>query len=87
MKLMDDLKIVDHLSFKAEIPENYWFSKEDLNANVRIMYGELKDLSERIDELEKQTQQKIEKNEKRVDKIISSIKKIPGVNMIKGLLK
>ncbi len=94
IKLMDDLEIVDHLSFQAEIPENYWFSKEDLNANVRIMYGELKDLSERIDELETRTQQKIynahlkiKKNEKKVNKIISSIEKLPGVNIIKGLLK
>lgn len=94
MKLMDDLEIVDHLSFQAEIPENYWFSEEDLNANVRIMYGELKDLSERIDALETQTQEKIKnaylkikKNEKKINKIISSIQKLPGVNIIKGLLK
>lgn len=87
LKLMDDLKIVDHLSFKAEIPENYWFSKEDVNADIRIIYGELKDLSERIDELDKQTKEKINKTEKKINKLISLIKKLPGVNIIKGLFK
>lgn len=94
LKLMEDLKIVDHLSFKAEIPKDYWFSKEDVNADVSIIYSELKDLSERMDALDKKMQQKItqtdskiKKTEKKVNKIISSIEKLPGVNIIKGLLK
>lgn len=94
LKLMEDLKIVDHLSFKAEIPKDYWFSKEDVNADVSIIYSELKDLSERIDALDKQTQLKIahtdnklKKIDKKLNKIIASIKKLPGVNIIKGLLK
>ncbi|PKA82139.1 polysaccharide pyruvyl transferase [Ulvibacter sp. MAR_2010_11] len=83
LKLMDDLQIVDHLSFNADVPENYWFSKADVNADVHIIYDELNDLSQRINQIDS----KLEKTNKKVSKLITLIKKLPGLNVIKGLLK
>lgn len=87
LKLMDDLKIVDHLSFKSEIPKDYIYTQDDLRESVQVAFGELAEINSRIITLEESLKKSIQKTNNKIDKIINVLKKIPGVKILKGLMK
>ena len=84
---MDDLKIVDHLSFKSEIPKDYIYTQDDLRESVQVAFGELAEINSRIITLEESLKKSIQKTNNKIDKIINVLKKIPGVKILKGLMK
>jgi hypothetical protein len=97
IKLMDDLNVTDSLSFKKEIPDDYWFSKSDINADVSICYSDLKDLSQYVELLSQNIEnlsfeiKKLEvlpkENQKKINKISKTINKLPGFQIIKKIIK
>lgn len=87
MKLMSDLEIVDYLSFERDIPKNYSYTVDDLNANTEILFSEIKDLSKSLNDLDHKYSNEIKKLNKRVDGVLNSIKKVPGINLVKKILK
>ncbi|MFI1745803.1 polysaccharide pyruvyl transferase family protein [Thalassobellus sediminis] len=90
IKLMDDLKVTDHLTFKKEIPDDYWFNKSDMNADIRICYSDLKNLSLKVEGLSKKVN-KLEilstNIEKKTNKVLGLFKKIPGFKILKKIIK
>lgn len=87
IKLMDELNIKDNLTFHEESPKEYWYSKEDLNANVSILYKEMAALAIKVENLEKETSIKVKKIDKKLEKLITKMKKIPGYKQISKLFK
>ncbi|MFT4802975.1 MAG: hypothetical protein ACI9YE_000161 [Psychroserpens sp.] len=87
MKLLSELEILDHLSFEQSIPKDYHFSLDDLNANTEILFSEIKDLSISLDDLNFKHSDELQKLNKKVDRITSAIKKIPGISLVKNILK
>lgn len=83
IKLMHDLKVEEHLSFKTKCPETYWYNESDLNANTAILFKELGQLSQEVLRLKAIATQ----NEKKVDKVIKAFHKLPGVKLVKEILK
>ena len=83
IKLMDDLKVTEHLSFKKDIPKDYWFNEADINANISIFFSELKDVSQRLGKLEVLSKE----NEKKINKVLKTINKLPGFKIIKKIIK
>ena len=84
---MSDLKIIEDLSFKPNIPLNYYYTLDDLNANTEILFSEIKSLSIKFKTLIEEQNKDIVKLNKRVDKIFKTLKKIPGANFVKGIFK
>ncbi|SDH86626.1 polysaccharide pyruvyl transferase family protein [Winogradskyella thalassocola] len=86
MKLMADLNLSDNLSFEIKEPSAYWYNKEDLNANTKILFRDLAQLSERLNHLEKKQHRELIKISKKIDKITNTFRKIPGYNFFKKTL-
>lgn len=83
IKLMDDLKVTDHLSFKKNIPKDYWFSEADINANISIFFSDLKDVSKRVSNVETLSME----NQKKINKILKTINNLPGIKIVKKIIK
>ncbi|MBC3757744.1 polysaccharide pyruvyl transferase family protein [Hyunsoonleella sp. SJ7] len=83
IKLMHDLKVNKQLSFQTKCPESYWYNETDLNANTAILFKELNQLSIKVSRLESIAAQ----NEKKVNKVIKAFHKLPGVKLVKEILK
>jgi len=87
MKLIGDLKIIEHLSFEKNVPPNYFYSIDDLNTNTEILFSEIKDLSFGLNDMKLKYSKDVLVLNKRMDKIISVLKKIPGFTLVKKIMK
>ncbi|WP_375239264.1 polysaccharide pyruvyl transferase family protein [Aurantibacter sp.] len=89
-KLMNDLKVLDYLTADLDVPEKYHYTIDDLNANTEILYSEIKTISEESKKLEirsLESLRKINRLNKKFDKLLENFKKIPGVMLLKKILK
>lgn len=85
--LMKKLEIEDYLSFPDDYPDTFIFTEEDVNANNDIIYAELVALRTHLTKLKNEFSIRFDRNEKQIYHIKKNIKKIPGINLVKRLLK
>lgn len=87
MKLMSDLDVVDHLAFDKTIPKVYHYTIDDLNATTEILFSEIRDLSIDLNRINLKYSKDLNAVIKKVDTIISFVKKIPGVSLWNKYMK
>lgn len=87
IKLMDDLEVLNAINYQGDVPKHYFYSIDDINANSEILFSELNTISCQIKNLERKYLEDYSKTNRRIDLLIAKIKKIPGLMVIKKLIK
>ena len=86
IKLLDELDIIDRLSFEVEVPSEYEISRVDLELYRLLHAASLNDLQKEFQQL-KELQRRMDQSEAQLKKLFKGIKKLPGFNFIKGIAK
>lgn len=87
IKLMNDLNVLDRIDGDFNIPDAYYYSVDDLNANTEIFFSEIKSITNRVNTLENKYLEDVKTLNKRFNKLIKAIKSIPGASILKKVLK
>ena len=82
IKLLSDLNVLDKLSFKADVPQNFVYTKKDENSFTNILFEEINTTNLRLNELNN----KLNRNSNNLNNLIKKLKKIPGFKKINKIL-